>query len=525
MINWIYLKGEDAFLSDYFSVFETLQIPLKAMSTSQLDRASSIAPELSYTRFDWQRGYESQPNESDYWIEEIEGQIPLDLEGTFFRNGPGLLEINGQRLHHPFDGDGMVCAIALQKGRAHFRNRFVRTEGYLAEQKAGKILYRGVFGTQKAGGWLGNIFDLQVKNIANTNIIYWGNKLLALWEGGQPYRLDPYSLETKGLDTLNGILQPGEAFSAHPRVEKGREGKGDRLVNFSIKPGLSSTITIYELDTDGKLLQRHAHSVPGFAFIHDMVITPNYCIFFQNPVFLNPIPYILGLQGAAQCIKFIPNQPTRVILIPRDGSNPVKILETEPCFVFHHVNAWEEGGEVYVDSICYESFPNVEPERDFRQVNFDAIPAGELWRFRLNLAEEKVEHQALDRRCCEFPTLHPDRVGKPYRYLYIGAAHNPTGNAPLQALLKIDLSTGQQQLWSAAPRGFAGEPIFVPRPGAMAEDDGWLLMLMYDATHHRSDLVILDAKDLNQAPVARLHLKHHIPYGLHGSFTPKVFLP
>jgi all-trans-8'-apo-beta-carotenal 15,15'-oxygenase len=94
------------------------------------------------------------------------------LQGTFFRNKPGLLEVNGQRIHHPFDGDGMICAIAISEDRAHFRNRFVRTEGYLAEQKAGKILHRCIFGTQKPGGPLANIFDLKIKNLANTSIIY-----------------------------------------------------------------------------------------------------------------------------------------------------------------------------------------------------------------------------------------------------------------------------------------------------------------------------------------------------------------
>ena len=191
----------------------------------------------TYTREDWQRGYESQTKEHDYWIDDIEGEIPEDLNGTFFRNGPGLLDINGQSIAHPFDGDGMVCAISFKNRRAYFRNRFVRTEGYVAEKAAGKILYRGAFGTQKPGGWLANIFDLKNKNIANTGILYWGDKLLALWEGGQPHRLNPQNLETIGIEDLDGILQPGQAFSAHPRIEKGKDGKGDILVNFSVKPG------------------------------------------------------------------------------------------------------------------------------------------------------------------------------------------------------------------------------------------------------------------------------------------------
>ncbi|MGB3514055.1 MAG: carotenoid oxygenase family protein [Microcoleaceae cyanobacterium] len=482
-----------------------------------------IEKSTSYTREDWRRGYESQLNEYDYWIDDIEGEIPADLNGTFFRNGPGLLDINGQAIAHPFDGDGMICAIGFKNGRAYFQNRFVKTEGYVAEKAAGKILYRGVFGTQKPGGWLANMFDIKGKNIANTGILYWGNKLLALWEGAEPHQLNPKTLETIGIDDLDGILEPGQAFSAHPRIEKGKDGKGDVLVNFSVKPGLSSTITIFEFNSQGKLLKRYSHSIPGFAFLHDMVITPNYCIFFQNPVTLNPLPFLFGLRSAGQCLKFSPNQPTRVILIPRDGSKDMKVLETEPCFVFHHANAWEENGEIYVDSICYDSFPQVDPDANFKDVDFDSVPEGQLWRFKINLAQENVESKVVESRCCEFPTLHPNNVGKTYRYLFIGVADVPTGNAPLQGILKIDWQTGERQIFSVAPRGFAGEPLFVPFPNGVNEDDGWLLMLMYDAAEHRSDVVILDARDLNKKPVARLHLKHHIPYGLHGSFTPHYF--
>ena len=480
---------------------------------------------LPYERNGWKKGYQSQPNEYDYWIDEVEGEIPTALHGTLFRNGPGLLEVNGQRLHHPFDGDGMVCAIAFNQGRAHFRNRFVRTEGFLAEQKAGKLLYRGVFGTQKPGGWLANAFDFQLKNIANTNIIYWGGKLLALWEAAEPHRLDPKTLETLGKDYLDGVLEQGNAFAAHPRIDPSciQDDGTPCLVNFAIKPGLSSTITIYEFNPAGKLLRRQSRSIPGFAFIHDFVITPNYYLFFQNPVNFNPIPFLLGFQGAGECVKFQPDKPTRIVVIPRNSQEPMQTLETQSGFVFHHANAFEQDGRLCIDSICYENFPEVEPGSDFREVDFAALTPGQLWRFTLNLNEKTVQRQLLEERCCEFPYVHPNHVGRPYRHLFMGAAHNPTGNAPLQAILKLDVTTGEEQLWSAAPQGYVSEPIFIPRPDATDEDDGWVLTLVYDSSKHRSDIVILDGRDLNKGPVARLHLKHHIPYGLHGSWTPEYF--
>ena len=494
------------------------------MQSFQLHERASSVPTNSYQRQDWQKGYESLKQEFDYWIDDVEGQIPQELNGTLFRNGPGLLDVNGQPVHHPFDGDGMISAIAFRDGRAHFRNRHIRTQAFLEEEKAGKILYRGVFGTQKAGGWLANAFDLRLKNIANTNVIYWGGKLLALWEAADPHRLDPHTLETLGKEHFNGVLRDGEPFAAHPRLDPScdRDGGNPTLVNFSLKVGLSTTITIFELNPAGEVVRKHAHSIPGFAFIHDFAITPNYCIFFQNPIAFNPLPFALGLRGAGECIKFQPHQNTRVIVIPRHPKQQVEILETHSGFVFHHANAFEQDGKIVIDSICYESFPEVEPGSDFKQVDFDALKPGQLWRFYLNLQDKTVSREVIEEQCCEFPSIHKERMGRPYRYLYMGAAHARTGNAPLQAILKIDLESEERQFWSAAPRGFVSEPIFVERPNSTIEDDGWILTLVYDAAHHRSDVVILDAQNLNQGPVAKLHLKHHIPYGLHGSFAPEL---
>jgi all-trans-8'-apo-beta-carotenal 15,15'-oxygenase len=471
----------------------------------------------SYTRQDWRKGYESQPHEYNYEIEAITGVIPPDLEGTLWRNGPGLLDINGMPIRHPFDGDGMINAITLQDGKAHYRNSFVKTQAYLEEQAAGKALYRGVFGTQKPGGWLNNIFDIRLKNIANTNVIYWDNKLLALWEAAEPHRLNPATLETIGIDYLDGILQPGDAFSAHPRVDP-----VGILVNFAIKPGLSSKITLYEISRAGKLLTTHSHTVPGFSFIHDFLITPNYYIFFQNPITYNPLPFLFGWRGAGECLQYQSQQPTKIIFISRHAPyKDMQIVETSAGFVFHHANAFEDGETVIIDSICYASLPQINPDVPYHEVDFDALDPGQLWRFRVNLPEKSVDKEMILERCVEFPSIHPDYVGKKYRYVYLGAAHHPHGNAPLQGIVKLDLVTKESQLCSFAPRGFAGEPIFVPKPHGVAEDEGWLLEMIYDAEYHRSDLVILDAQNLEQ--VARLHLNNHIPYGLHGSWTEQTF--
>ncbi|MDJ0842957.1 carotenoid oxygenase family protein [Crocosphaera sp.] len=489
---------------------------------------TSRPEELSYDRQQWRQGYQSQPNEYDYFIDEIEGKVPEALQGTLFRNGPGLLDVQGTPIKHPFDGDGMISAISfLPNGKVHFRNRFVRTEGYIQEQKASKMIYRGVFGTQKPGGWLNNVFDVKVKNIANTNVIYWGKKLLALWEAAEPYRLDPNNLETIGQDYLDGVLTPGDSISAHPCFDPSCELDNGQpcLVNFSIKPGLSSKITIYEFAPDGSLLRRHSHTVPGFSFIHDFAITPHYCLFLQNPVSFNPLPYVLGFKGAGECVNFHPDQPSKLIVIPRTSDEKkVKILEIDSGFIFHHVNAFEEEDNIYLDSICYNSLPQVQPDTDYKETDFDSLDPGQIWRFKIDLDQDTVDKEMLESRCCEFPYVNPNNVGRKYRYLFTGTAHQDQGNAPLQAILKLDLLTGEKQLHSFAPQGYVSEPIFVPKPNASREDQGWVLVMVYDGNKHRSDIVILDGENLEKEAIATLHLKHHIPYGLHGNWTSEVFI-
>lgn len=475
---------------------------------------------LSYDLHQWSQGYQSQPHEYDYWIEDIEGEIPLELDGTLLRNGPGLLDIGGYPIAHPFDGDGMISAIAFREGRAHYRNRYVQTQGYVEEQKAGKPLYRGVFGTQKPGGWLANLFNLRLKNLANTHIIYWGDRLLALWEGAEPHRLDPQTLDTLGLDHLDGLLKPGQAFSAHPKIDPCGDRSQPCFVNFSIQPGLNSKITIWELNLKGKPLRQSTHEIPGFCFIHDFAITPQYYLFLQNPVSFNPLPFLFGLRGPGECIDFDRQNPTKVWVIPRSGDESIKMIEIDSGFVFHHVNAFEEENQIILDSIGYESFPEVEPGSDFRYTDFNQLAPSQLWRFRLDLTHRRGNRQLLETRCCEFPQIHPQWVGKCHRYVYLGAAHPNQGSAPLQGILKRDNQSGETQFWSSAPHGFVSEPVFIPKPGSEVEDQGWLISVVYESQKHRSDIIILDAQNLEKGPLAQLHLQHHIPYGLHGSWSP-----
>lgn len=498
-------------------------------------------------RADWARGYESQPEEHEGWLSDVSGRVPPELSGTLFRNGPGLLDVGGQPVMHPFDGDGLAAAFSFEGGRCRYRSRFVRTAGYLAERAAGRVLYRGVFGTQRPGGWLANALDLRLKNVANTNVVHWGNRLLALWEAAEPHRLDPVTLETRGLDRLDGLLRPGDPFAAHPHIDPfcHWDGGAPCLVTFAVKARLDGTseLRIYEIGPDWLPRRTQELRTEEFAFLHDVAITPNYCVFFQNPLRYDPLPYALGLQSAAQGLRSQPGRPTTVIVVPRHPAlGEPRTFAAPGGFVWHHANAFEEGDLLHIDSVWYERFESFSPAGNFRELDLGRLPYGGLARTTLDLRSGAVERRPLGARCCEFPSLHPARVGRPYRYAYLAAAEAPEGAAVLQAIWKVDVATGASQAWAPGPRRFAGEPVFVARPRspevahlatpdvgdalantAPGEDDGWLLSVVYDAERHASDLVILDARDLAAGPLATLRLDHHLPHGLHGSFTAARF--
>lgn len=472
----------------------------------------------SYSTADWQKGYTSLRQELSYWLDPVSGSLPAGLVGTLFRNGPGQLEVRGQAYGHPFDGDGMIVAMTFREGRLHCANRFIRTPEYLAEQRAGQVLYRGVFGTQKPGGWWRNFLDLRFKNPANTNVIYHGGKLLALWEASSPYRLDPATLETLGRETFHGALLPDQPFTAHPR----RDPETGDLWAFGVRTGLNSTLSLYRVDPQGSLVEKQEHRIPGFCFLHDYVWTPNYRIFFQNPVQFQSLPFVLGLKPAGMCLTSVPNAPTKILVFDRQGS--LITLESSPGFIFHFVNGFENGEQIVVDALYYGDYPKLDPDVDYREIDFATVPPASLRRYTLDVSRRTVTEETLVSRSVEFPVIHPRRQGHAYRYAYMGATHASTGNAPLQAILKVDLENlGSEVLRSFAPRCFVSEPIFVPDPqSGDPEDRGWVIVTLFDASREASSVVILDAEDLGIC--CRFDLPHHLPYGLHGSFTAEVFV-
>jgi len=475
----------------------------------------------------------------------IEGEIPKELVGTLFRNGPGLLEIYGKKLNQFFDGDGLVYTVSFPgDGQVKLRHNFVGTKGFTEEQAAQKMIYKGAFaiGNPKGDSFY-NPFDFDVKNVANTGVVNWGGETYALWEGGKPHKMKADNLATIGeVEEVLGTKLRVPQMAAHYRIWEGETEADKRLIGFSIESQASfpqnvNRAAFYEWDSQGKAAAVNNFDVPNatFGFFHDCLVTENWYFLFQNPTSLNPqkllTEYMFAKCALAETICMVDGKNAILHCLPRtEKARKIgqKAIELKPQFFFHHVNAFErENGEVVLDSLPWVFM-------DF-SMNLDSVSPAffnggsrvEYTRFVVDPVRERCTQTVLNNRVGEFPTMNNKYVGREYTHAYSAGTvvKDDVKWGPNQCLVKHTSEPGnespvKEQVWYYGERCFVQEPIFAPRPGGTAEDDGWVLQVVNDAGEETSKLHIFDAKDISKGPVASVLFEgEHLPPGLHGMWS------
>ncbi|MGZ5825179.1 MAG: carotenoid oxygenase family protein [Croceibacterium sp.] len=462
--------------------------------------------------YPWSGGFRTLTEEYDYRIDEIEGEVPPGLRGTLYRNGSGRNDLGGEWFPHWFDGDGMISAIRFDDHGIHYRNRYVATENYRDETRAGHIVYRG-FGKMRPGGILANAFR-QPGNVSNTSVVMQGDRLLSLWEGGPPFALDPTTLDTRGIETFGRTVK---AFSAHPKIDP----QTGELFNFGIDYGAKTTLTPYRIDK-GVITRLPPVTLPHAFMNHDFVLTARYLVFCLGPIILWKRPFVLGQKSFDRALFWDNRIPTLILLVPRDGSGKPRIIETDAFFQFHFANGFEEDGTLVLDLARYPDYHTIgEALRNYWQSTWPSEGMAALTRMRVDLAAGKVESRTYDSGTAnEFPCINPAYVGKRQRYAYVACNLSDRKIGLQQQLAKVDLETGAVTRHDFRPGGYPGEPLFIATHPRGAEDDGVVVTLVFDAARRRTDIVGLDARNLAARPLFVAPLKHHVPFSLHGTFAP-----
>ncbi|TPX30226.1 hypothetical protein SmJEL517_g06167 [Synchytrium microbalum] len=496
------------------------------------------------------RGWENSKESQEYWIPELD-----IFTGTFFRNGPGLADVYGFKLKHPIDGDGMLAALTFVDGRVHFRSKFVNTWQHQQEQYHRQFLFPGQMGSRN-DSVVGNSLKLLSSTVtgkkpqigpfrdpSNTNVFYFGGKLLSAYETMLPHSIDPYTLETLGPDDLNGTL-PLRSFAAHYRYD----AKKDVIVTLSLKPEMPGVagmkarppaVQLNEYDRDWKCVSSRMLNIPGLNYAHDFVLTPNFYIIHMTPfVKMTAAQFYaiaVGAGGPGDYMKHYPELPSRYVCIPRDATGKIQQLDTGRFHIYHFGNAMEEPSnaksssevkKITFNAVCLGEKFTMEYEKGLWLANATVQP-GLLHEFSLDMKTNTCTQSVGDSSNSEFPSVHPYRHGQGGRFVYMMSSTDPANPLPFVDLVKYDSEKKARQVWHA--HGVIGEPYFCPRGGEKSategdEDDGFVIVQVYVVKEHRTDFCLLDAKHVDKGPIAVIRLRHHIPYGFHGTFCPETFV-
>ena len=466
-------------------------------------------------------GLENLDEEHSYNLEDYQGIVPKDLEGTFFRNGPGRQRIGESTYGHWFDGDGMLCAFTFKDGHAHFKNAYVRTPKYLAETEAQDIKYRG-FGTQIPGGFLSNLGKMPA-NPANTNTVYHGGKLFALNEGGHPWEVDPADLNTVGEYNYNGMLEKGQVFSAHGRVHP---GSGD-YINFGAGvskitlKGPQPCLHVYRINPQGEMIKKGQVPLDNFPFCHDFALTDKYAIFFVGSIIFNGMGGVmLGRKTISDVVQYDDSINMQIHVVDLDTLEVVKTFESADGAIVHFGNAYEQGDEIIVDGCYQQGFEANKSLVDVFHPN-STFNGGWYKRYTLNMKSGAISEAQISSTECEFPTFNTNLVGQKNQVTYTACSIDNGYNGFFNGFQRLT-HDGDSTMVTLPPGYYGSEPLFAPAKNAKAEDDGYLLEVVYNGFEHNSELHIYRADNVTDQ-VACMPLKHHLPHQFHGFFTPTVF--
>ncbi len=453
------------------------------------------------------------PNHEEYDATDMAviGEIPRDIDGVYLRNTENPVHESIGR-YHPFDGDGMLHIMSFADGRAEYRNRFVRTAGFNAEQEAGRALWAGLMeppSRSERPGWgaQGGLKDSSSTDI----IVHAGMALSTFYQCGEGYRLDPYTLEQLGTEQW----VPEGGISAHAKLD---EHSGELLFfNYSKEPPYMRYGVV---GADNQLRHLVPIPLPGPRLPHDMAFTERFAIVNDLPLFWDADRLTRG----QHVVRMHRDVPSRFGIIPRLGQpEEIRWFEAEPTYVLHWVNAWEEGDEVMLDGYFQEhpeprSHPTAPPGYARMMAYLDVgLTVPRLHRWRFNLRTGATAEERLDDRTLEFGTINQRHAGRKYRYAY--SAFNKPGWFLFSGFTKQDWESGSSASVAFGEGRYGSEAGFAPRIGATAEDDGYLVTFVTDMNEDRSECVLYDAGAMAAEPVCRIMLPHRISSGTHATWA------
>ena len=417
---------------------------------------------------------------------EVVGEIPKDLDGMYIRNG-----MNPQSgwSDHWFFGNGMVHGINISNGLASYKNRYIKTPYYEEDMDM-----------------MASSFDLKASP-ANTHVIRHAGKILTLEEAHLPWAIDD-DLETVGYHDFDGKLDG--PMTAHPRICP----ETNELLFFGYKMMAKPFLTYHRVSSSGELVQSEVIDIPRPVMMHDWNITRNFVIFMDLPLVFD----MEQAMGGSDPFGFRPECGARLGVMPRNGSNKdIQWVNVNPCFVFHSMNAYEEDNKIIIH-VCRQNKAMV---GGMDEIYGGDETTGKLWKWTIDLETLTCVEEQIDNRSCDFARIDNRKIGIKAKYGYAMELNNKAETLTFgNHLFKYDLESNLRYDHFLGKNTQAGEPVFAPKNSTSDESEGYVMSIVHDLDKNQSKLVVIDAHNFDDKPVAQIILPQRVPFGAHGSWFP-----
>ncbi|AOG01650.1 retinal pigment epithelial membrane family protein [Blastomonas sp. RAC04] len=457
----------------------------------------------------------------------IDGEVPADLDGAFYRVAPDpqFPPLSGDDIW--FNGDGMVTQFRFSKGNVSLQQRWARTDKFVAEREAGGALF---------GAYRNPLTDHpsvagEVRGTANTNVLVHAGRLYALKEDSPPVVMDPHTLETIDSKFDFGGKMTSQTFTAHPKIDP---RTGEMLAfGYAAKGLCTRDMVFYTISPDGEITDEVWFEIPYYCMMHDFGITEDYVVFHVVPI----VGSWERLEAGLPHFGFDRGRPVHLGVLPRGGrAEDIRWFSAPTCFASHVMNAHNEGGLVHFDvpmakGNMFPFFPDTEG-RPFEP--HEAAAQMTRWTVDMRANSDEITMTPLADFIGEFPRIDDRFAGLKNRYGWqlvqdmTKSVDLPGGRSAsgmmMNTLGLIDLETGEtQSYWVGATSSFQ-EPAFIPRPGSTAEGDGYLIVIENRLAEMGSRLLLFDALQIASGPIATIALPFRIRQGLHGNWADAAAL-
>lgn len=446
--------------------------------------------------------------EADVFECEVEGEIPAELQGAYYRTG-GDRQFPTLEDDIILNGDGMFSMFRFDKGHVTYRSRYVQTERLKAEREARRRLYGTYRNKYTDDESVSNLPDRD--NTGNTYAFAHHGELYALREDSRPYRLDPETLET---------LDPGEfgalkstALTAHPKIDP----KTGEWWSYGVFAGGEPTTdaSLHVFDKTGRLIREDWFQTPYPGLSHDWGVTRDHLIFPIMPLTADDA----RLRAGGDYYQYDPDLPSKWGVMPRDGdpTRDMRWFDIPGIVMGHVMNAYSKGDKVVIDTPC--SPGNCFSFFKDKNGNQPSPPetVTQITRIIFDLSKpdsEAVSLHPVNGALGDMPRIDDRFAMEKYRIGYFALR-----DFPQMGIGQINWETGDlkvHELEGAASQ----EPLFVPRSADSAEGDGFVLVAVDRMAEKRMDLLILDGNDVSRPPLATIKLPFAQPMAFHGCWMP-----